>query len=323
MFKKIIQYYYNKYLINLGSGKKSILYPMVYKILEKIFIKLDPEVKVKIGNKLLFMNLSHKLPLYYYQYKNYDRALPRICKQLKGIDGRLVVIDIGANIGDTVSLITDTIEGDFLCVEGDEKYLPILEKNVGQIPTANSIKIEKSYCGEETKEKVSINRANGTAKIIKGITSVNKDGATGTFKTKSLLKIIDDNPTFKKANLLKIDTDGFEINILNSGKTFLKNEKPLIYFEFTPALYKDNGQEPDSIWIILRECGYKNALFYDNFGNVLNIIDISNQEKIKNMVDKIDNKSIYYYDILIYNENTFKYSDILKSELNNLIVKKI
>jgi len=317
--KSAVQYCYNKYLNGLYLGKTPKLYSVMYSIWRRFFTKFDPEIKIKVGKKFLFLNLSHQLPVYYYKYPNYDRALPRICKKLKEIDKRLFIVDIGANIGDTVYLITDTTKGSFLCVEGDEKYLPILEKNIKQISTNNHIRIEECYCGNETEEKTFISRTGGTAKIIKK----NKQNIEGiesqVLKMKSLDRIIRDNPNFGNSNLLKIDTDGFEIDILNSGKTFIKDVKPLLYFEFTPELYIQNNQNQKTIWNLLRECGYKEALFYNNFGQAIEIINISDQNRVNKLVNKIDNKNINYYDILVYHASKNKYSEILKSELNLFI----
>ena len=321
IFKDIIQYQYNKILDGLYSGKKSKLYLVTFLIFKKIFKKLDPEIKVKIGNKYMFMNMSHTLPINYYRFSNYDRALPRICEKLKNIDNKLYVVDIGANIGDTVSLITDIVSGNFLCIEGDEKFIPFLEKNTKQIDTTSNILIERCYCGNETEEKMSIDRANGTAKIIKTDVMENNKNVVLNLEIRSLDKIIENYPDFKDSNILKIDTDGFEIDILSSGKQFIKNSKPLLYFEYTPELYVQNQQDPKIIWEILKECGYKEALVYDNFGCAIEIINIDNQEKINELINKIDKKNIYYYDILTYHNSNNKYSKILEAELD-LFTKK-
>jgi FkbM family methyltransferase len=298
----------------MGITSKLLL--EIYQVLGRVFIKLDPVVKVRIGKKFLFLNLSHQLPVYYYKYPQYDRALPRICRALKRIDKRLYVIDIGANIGDTVSLITDVTKGNFLCVEGDEKYLPTLERNIKQISGDNHIKIERSYCGNEGKAKAFIVRKEGTAKIVKSSQSNIEKNGLRVLKIKSLDKIIENNPRFKNANLLKIDTDGFEKDILESGKKFVRGANPLLYFEFTPEVNSQNRQDKNTIWSLLRGYGYKEALFYDNFGGAVEIINLDNQDKIDELVNKINNKNIYYYDILAYQASENKYSKILRSELN-------
>lgn len=302
--------------INLLNKYLNKFYLLYYIILSRIFKNLDFNIRFKIGKKFLFINLQHRLPIYYYKFLNYDRALPRISESIKKIDNRLDFIDIGANIGDTISLITDKVSGNFLCVEGDEKYIPILERNIKMIDKSNFIKLEKCYCGDKNKRDFFISRVGGTAKIVIKNNSELKNIDESIIEIKSLDEIIQINNSFKCSNILKIDTDGFEINVLNSGKFFLKEAKPLIFMEFTPELYIKNNQDPKKIWSILIECGYELALFYNNFGVPVKVIDIKDSKEIKNLIDKINNKEVFYYDVLLCHKNKSKYLQILTKELS-------
>ncbi len=318
MIINIVQFYYCKLLESYTLDKESGVYQFMYSVLSRFFKVFDPEIKVKIGNNSLYINLSHQLPIYYYKYPNYDRALPRIGREIKKIDNRLFFVDIGANIGDTVSLITDAVQGDFLCIEGDQKSLSILEKNIKQLPKENNVQIEKCFCGDNVEDMLSTTREGGTTKIVVDVCN-NTSVSEQNIKIKYLDKIIEEHHSFRNSNLLKIDTDGFEINVLGSGKSFIKEAKPLLYFEFIPELYIQNNQNPNTIWKLLREYGYKEALFYDNFGKAIEIINIHNQDKIDELVSKIDNVNLHYYDVLTYHNEEFKYSEILKNELSLFI----
>lgn len=256
------------------------------------------------------------LPFYLKNFPFYDRALPRIATKLREIDRHLTVIDIGANIGDTVSLISSKVVGQFLCIEGDKKYLPILRKNVSKLKKVK-IKIEPAYCSESDNQiaNLSIENKNGTAKLIKSNKSTIEN-----FKT--LNTIIDEHNDFLKSNLLKIDTDGFEINILRGGDKFIPKSHPVIFSEFTPALYNQLNQDPLELIKLLVKYGYVQALFYDNYGRPKQILNLTETEKIKKLISLIDEKNIYYYDILaIHQSDQNKYSTLLQSELISHIDK--
>jgi len=45
------------------------IYLLIQKIREMLFFNFDPIIKMKVGKKKLFINLSHKLPIHYYKYK--------------------------------------------------------------------------------------------------------------------------------------------------------------------------------------------------------------------------------------------------------------
>lgn len=272
----------------------------------------DQIVKRKIGKKVLRMPESHQLPFYYSKFPLYDRALPRICKEVAKIDRHLTFVDVGANIGDTVSLITDEVQGSFLCIDGDKKYIPLLKMNTAKIK-GSKICIEECYCSEDKNtEGFKIERYEGTAKL----TMSQEKETQKPPEFKSLDEIIDKYKLFQKSNILKIDTDGFEISVLKGGKIFLNSAAPIIYFEFVPELYLNNKQDPMYIFELLKEKGYKEALFYDNFGLPIEIVKITKERRIKELIDSIDDNQLYYYDILTWhNSDRKKYKEIIKNEL--------
>lgn len=274
----------------------------------------DPVVTKKIGSISLKMRASHKLPEYYESFDLYDRALPRISKKIKEVDNELFLIDIGANVGDTVLLISDQVDGNFLCIEGDEDYLPLLRENIKKI-TQSKVEIEESYCSESDglANTIEVDRSYGTAKLLK---KENTNSEKNVTSLKTLDTILHEHPAFLMSNLLKIDTDGFETEILRGASKFLKDGHALVFFEFTPSAYIENNNEPLDVFRILQRNGYKFALFYDNFGKPKEIVDISDEKSILSLVEKIDNKEIYYYDILAWKKTLDdKYRKIIDSEL--------
>jgi FkbM family methyltransferase len=273
-------------------------------------------VEKKIGNKILQMPDIHKLPDYYSTFPLYDRALPRVCKQIEQVDGYLSVVDIGANIGDTVSLITDEVQGAFLCVDGDEEYLPFLKENTARIK-GSQITIEESYCSAGEKGKnFKVERFDGTAKL----TISEQASVKNSPRFKTLDEIISRNSLFETANVLKIDTDGFEISVLEGAERYLQNAKPVIYFEFVPQLYKNNGHDPLYIFNLLRQKGYREALFYDNFGVPIGFVKLNDKKRIEELISFIDDNKIFYYDILTWHHSKRrKYKKRFASEL--MVVK--
>ncbi len=274
----------------------------------------DPVVLKRIGKKNLYIRQSHQLPKYLESFPFYDRALPRISKVIKEIDGYLSVIDIGANIGDTVALITDEVQGDFLCIEGDQEFASLLKRNVKKFKNSYII-IEESFCSDKDQADNSfkMDRKDGTAKFME---LEDKSNAQSSIQFKKLDTIIDNHKDFKKTNLLKIDTDGFEINILKGATSILKAIKPNLFLEFSAHMYMDLEQNPLDIFHILKKFGYKKALLYDNFGKPFEIIDTADDKRILELIALVDNEKIYYYDILTYHESKEKkYAKLFEKEL--------
>jgi len=299
---------YNSIVKDLQKSKKP---RFKFKLLNKIFRFKDPVVKVYVGDTKLEMFLSQKTPQFYASFETYDRALPRICEAVQKIDGCLAVIDIGANIGDTASLIAEKVCGaSILCIEGNDKYLPFLYRNTKTIKN-NNIIVEPFFCVDIIdNNQFNVESRNGTAHL-----SLSNTGTLENVDT--LDNIIGRNKDFKETNLLKIDTDGFEMMVINGGKNLLKEKHPMVFFEFTPEVYIANGQNPMDLIEILKSFGYNQALFYDNFGVPVEICEFNDDLRIKKMIDKIDKNKIYYYDILcIHTKDESKYFSVLEKELN-------
>jgi len=271
---------------------------------------IDPAVKVYVGNNKLKMLFSQKTPYYYANFSTYDRALPRICEMVQKIDQKLIIIDIGANIGDTASLLSEKVdEASILCIEGDKKFLPFLYENSLSIKN-NTLFIEPKYCVDILdNNKFNIENKNGTAHL-----SISENNIIENIDT--LDGIVNRHLIFKDTNILKIDTDGFEITVLNGAKELLREKHPMIFFEFTPEAYISNNQNPMDLIKLLNSFGYEKALFYDNFGIARGICNFSDNNMIERKIDNIDKNKIYYYDILcVHKTDEEKYMSILEYEM--------
>lgn len=267
----------------------------------------------KIGKKILQMDSDHMLPAYMNLHCQYDRALPRIAKEINLIDGFLKVIDIGANIGDSVSLITDECSGEFMCIEGVDKYFNLLVNNVKNIKNA-SVTAINCFCGASsaTENSCFLSIYDGTAKISRKRTTGAKISRK---KIKTLDWLINNNQKFINSNLLKIDTDGFEVEVLSGAKAFIQKSKPVIFSEFNPIIYKEFGYDQLSIFKLLYKLGYNNGLFYDNNGNLLSIVNFNDHQTLNNLINIIDNTTIYYYDFLSFHSDNIQYQKLYTEEL--------
>ena len=75
----------------------------------------------------------------------------------------------------------------------------------------------------------------------------------------------------KKIDFIKLDVDGYELDVLKSGYKFLKKKKVPIIFEVAPYLYKEYGYTESDLINLFKELGYS---FY-NIYNLKKIININ------------------------------------------------
>jgi FkbM family methyltransferase len=313
-YQHIGEILYNN-IVKYFSGKSYIAPPHspVHIKLKRRLINLilkfdDPIVNIHFGKTKLKMRLSQENPWYHAICPIFS-AQPRIAAKINNIESDgLFMVEVGSNIGDTASLIAEDIpEAHILCIEGENSFLQFLEINLNKY---NNIYIEPSLCVDKSNNnRFRMNILNGTAIMIKDDTSklVNVD---------TLDNIIERYSSFHRVNFLKVDASGSEIRILRGANNTL-SKKPLLYIHFAPELYIKNRESPMDLMEILYSCGYTKILFYTNFGWPVGIFNSNDKYKIQELIDKVDNKNIFYYSLLtVPNDKYNIYSTFIDSELN-------
>lgn len=216
----------------------------------------DPVVDIRVEKRLIKAALSHNLPNLLSEKPHYDRTLPRIAKYVKDFDGYLCLIDVGANIGDTVNMVDQSASGDFLCVEPSTLFFDLLVRNTQDIPGAT---IENVYLGEQDGVTNSfLAEDHGTAYLV---------GSENQVEISTIDSLVKKYPAFQRTNIIKIDTDGFDYKVLRGATALISKSKPHLYFEVSPEhLIHVGGEDPMSIYPHLASLGYSHILFYDQDG---------------------------------------------------------
>lgn len=170
---------------------------------------------VKIGDFNLLAPADHKLPVYLAQFPEYDfrywSIIEKIAKSLSSED--YAMIDIGANIGDTIAHFRSFSAGDVLAVEAHAGYFPYLLKNTDQFESVKTI-----YAAMSTpaiKDNIALFCEHGT-----GRTEVDEDShfeGKIVYAGGLISQIAGDF-------ILKSDTDGFDGTIISSFIEAMSNQ---------------------------------------------------------------------------------------------------
>lgn len=262
----------------------------------------DPIVICKIGKRELLINASHKLPNKLRRLPYYDTALPRIASFLHQKRGKLIMIDVGANIGDTVSLITDEVDGSFLCIEPSEKYFQLLKLNTQNIKNVVCEQVAVSDLNDYEVAEKTLTEIKGTAYLGEKKSSLPDVIQSKTITTVTTIdELIVKHPEFSQTNLLKIDTDGYDIKVLKSAASLLTKNQPVLFVEFSPwHLINIGGGNPLSLFEQVKSKGYSSALFYDNHGYPFTNISLHQSDVIKQLTLYAKRKPNFYFDILMF-----------------------
>lgn len=192
-------------------------------MLRKIMAKLrqrtvEPQRQYTIDGFHLDMGEGHMLSVYQKQFPMYDRFVPFLGKvadakaDAEGV-AQPVILDVGANVGDTVAGFIRHTRARTVCVEPTEKFISLLRKNVGNMPAEyqKRIDIVQAYVGQNAGEHYVSSVSGGTAH-------------------KELVSDIGEAPTLTVTDvlarqeipasgcvLIKTDTDGYDSECLLSA----------------------------------------------------------------------------------------------------------
>ena len=191
------------------------------------------------------------------RFPDYSSNLGRIAKQIASVDPEATAIDIGANIGDSVAIIRRQCFMPILCIEGDEKFLDVLKRNIAVL--GEEVHVFGGFVAMETGFiEATVSSVNGSAHLRRA------SGMSSQLSAKSLQDIVKEFPKFQRPRLLKVDTDGFDAAILRGALSMLRDTRPIVFFEYDPFFLSANGDSGLSLLSELRSIGYSKALVYDN-----------------------------------------------------------
>ncbi len=183
---------------------------------------------------IIFLNF-----LDYFQQKNIIKLINK--KFLKPI----IVFDVGAHYGETIKLFNKKLNiKKIYSFEASPKNYQILQKNISKY-TSKKIEIynygigrdlSKSYINQTLESSSStINELNVNSKYLKKKLKILNIKNKNSFHYKVPIKIITldyfiEKNKIKNIDLLKIDTEGYEFNVLKGLSKYNQKIK-LVYFE--------------------------------------------------------------------------------------------
>jgi len=295
---------YERYLSSKGARRIGWFY------IRKILIKLlnDPPCSVLIHGRRLQIPLSHQLPDYLEKYRFYDRLPRRISEYVHVSQGHLNCIDVGANIGDTVASFIKQASDIFLAVEPNPSFRKYLTKNWGW---NKNVTIVEEMCSSGSKTgKFLVKEKDGTAALHQS-----EEGTQ--IKCRSLDEIVADHPASGSVNVLKIDTDGFDFEVIRGARRIIAQTHPVVLFEcdpFSNANYVTDCLETLSFF---KQSGYNFFLLYDNYGNLMGQYSLSDLAPFQNLLFYQLSAERCYFDILVMMDNDM--SAFYKTEIEEFI----
>jgi FkbM family methyltransferase len=252
----------------------------------------DPLVSWEVNGRRLRLPLSHKLPFYRREFPVYSANLQRLASALRRQTKHLVLIDVGANVGDSLALVGIEAGDRSLLVEGDPYYYKLLEENTAGLP--NVVCVAAMLSDRMGEERVHLVSTDGTGRVVRA------GSAAPLASVLTLDRIVSERPQFQHCQLLKVDVDGYDFRVLRGGEQFIRQTQPVLFFEQDPRLLQGAGEQPDAIWPWLASCGYSHLFVYDNFGFWLGAFPITNITLLEQLNSYALQRTGSYYDVTAF-----------------------
>jgi len=218
-------------------------------------------VATDLYGQRLMMPAEHPLPATITEHALFNIPLG-LAAGAVGASGRPVsVIDVGANIGETVAVIEQRNPGRcvFLCVEPSPELAQFCRLN----HAANErVTVAEAFVGENEDQQVMLvddGRANPSTRAVSSPTAP---------KLRRLDTLAADFVARHGVDLIKSDTEGYDFAVLRSAESMLRQHKPAVFFEWYPELLLQYGERPESIFPFLSGLGYKHWVFFDAGGGL-------------------------------------------------------
>lgn len=253
-------------------------------------------ISYTIGAFSIQLPAGHLLPFYQQKHPRYDRFLPHLAKSLAP---GATVVDVGANCGDSLAAMATTNPGlHYICIEADPSFFSLLQSNLLSIKERQPQLQADALCELIGKDG---NHATltGNGGTKHAVAASNGDGA---IPCKSLDSALSSLPKKQTIALLKIDTDGWDHEVILSASQLIRKHSPLIFFE----CQQSNPQQLEGFsnaidWLF--KAGYSSWFIFDNYGDLL--LQTDNPETVKFLMDYVNRQNLgvstrtfYYMDIL-------------------------
>jgi FkbM family methyltransferase len=165
-----------------------------------------------------------------------------------------LIIDIGANIGDTAAIIASKASNPLLLIEASDFFYSYLVKNAAKLN--NKIVTHKILIGTGEYTSGELFHWGGTAEW-------KEDTSTTPVHTEKI-----HNMTKESVCFIKSDTDGYDFKILLASLPWLAIQKPALLIESQIREQKDFDTQV-RLLDELSNIGYDNFIVWDDTGNHL------------------------------------------------------
>ena len=257
----------------------------------------------RVGKFDLLMNADHPIVGTIATYPSYSANLSRVVRYIQRKYPEMILIDVGANIGDGAALVRSETICPIVCIEGDPEYCALLKRNVERF---SNVMVLNVFLGEKDGTvEAEIMKAEGTLRMQNALTT-----QTGTVANLVRTTTLDSvaqahHAWFASAKVLKVDTDGYDLKIIRGAVEWIQANHPVLFFEYDRVYLDAVGEDGLSTLDSLARLNYDTIVFYDAFGRFVMASRLEYAEVIQQLDAYITERkgAFPYYDLCVFHRD--------------------
>jgi FkbM family methyltransferase len=183
-----------------------------------------------------------------------------------------VICEVGSNIGASLLQIKKVKPLAYIIAfEPSDRFRPFLERNL-ELAAINRVEISPLLLGRQ-QGTIWLYNTNSSASVIlkyeHGSSSQRKGPRRKQLTTMTTLdEFFCQRPC---VDFIKVDTDGFDLQVIRGAEATLKRDSPILYFELYPSASKLSMPVDDMMW--LQSIGYRHFVCFTPSGGLLGVPD--------------------------------------------------
>ena len=214
----------------------------------------------------------------------FRQALPQILPQ------DAFIVEVGSNIGASAIVISEILKSaKFLLVEAADRYIPFLKKNTEYLRLDNRLIDIETRAASDGKCSEVIFNTNFTTGTPSNVDYKEDVTSSEVVKTATLFDICEEH-SVQRVDFIKVDTDGYEVEVFGGARQVIERHAPVIFTEFSPPSLRRLHDE--KIFLdILKGLGCDFFMVFKHSGEFLGVAE--DLEKIMKLKAKD-----YYVDLV-------------------------
>jgi FkbM family methyltransferase len=214
------------------------------------------------------------------------------------------LIDVGANVGDTIAVVRSKVQVPIIAIEGDAATFRYLESNAALFPDVKRI---CTFLGEHTTRIRARSEKRGWNTTI-----IPDPSGTETLMIRTLDEVLQaEGLSALPVKLLKVDVEGFDTIVLRGALDTIRCHHPVLFFEYNRNNMKAIGEDGLPTLFSLRDLGYDRAGFFDHQGTLMAVSRLLQDEVVRSLHRYISapRNLAGYYDICLFHEADSRLAD--------------